>query len=313
MNAFLTTSRAMQRQTLLDMHCYRRPAGSKTERRFIRDYLMPLGIERDDVGNVIKRIGDSPILWSCHTDTVHRMGGIQRLEIADDYLGIPKDETSNCLGADDTIGVWLMREMILAKKPGLYIFHRAEECGGLGSEHIATNASDTLAGIEAAIALDRRGLDSVITRQGFSRCCSNAFADSLAKQLPGRYKRDEGGVFTDTANYVSLIGECTNLSVGYHSEHSKDECLDLQHAFALREALLELDTTALTLERKPSDIDDSGSWWDSYDSKNHWSDHLDDANDMLRLVKDNPDQIADLLEEYGFDADSLAHEIHIRK
>jgi hypothetical protein len=317
--------------TLLSMLTYRRPGGSKTERKFITKYLSPLSMQIDGMGNFYKRIGDAPIMWSCHTDTVHRNGGRQPITVGGDIVTLnPKDKQSNCLGADDTAGIWLMREMILAKRPGLYVFHRDEECGGVGSNHIADKTPELVSGIKFAVALDRRGTNSVITHQGSGRCCSDTFAASLALELGNGYKPDDTGVFTDTANYTDLIGECTNLSVGYFDEHSKNERLDLRHVLTLRETLLALDYTKLAAERTPGEYDPDDCWYGRYDNAPYsheqdydgaWFHDKDNDNDdarprrgetMTQLVAEYPDAIADLLEEYGFDWGALAQEIHFR-
>src|SRR5258708_19086192 len=173
---------------LMGMLSTRRKAGGRQERRFIREWIAPLKMEQDANGNYWKRIGDSTVLWSCHTDTVHRDGGRQKLAWRDKKLVIAAGCKSNCLGADDTAGCWLMRELILAGVPGVYIFHRAEEIGGLGSSWIAKNTPGKLEGLQCAIALDRRGKRDVITFQAGGRCCSNTFADSLATQLDMDYR-----------------------------------------------------------------------------------------------------------------------------
>ena len=36
------------------------------------------------------------------------------------------------------------------------------------------------------------------------------------------------GSFTDSANYTGLIQECTNIAVGYKSQHTRDEQFDLE-------------------------------------------------------------------------------------
>jgi len=38
---------------------------------------------------------------------------------------------------------------------------------------------------------------------------------------------DDGGVYTDSAEFVDIIEECTNLSVGYFSEHTTSEKQDI--------------------------------------------------------------------------------------
>ncbi|BCJ91816.1 hypothetical protein IZ6_25510 [Terrihabitans soli] len=167
---------------LLEMLQTKRPAGSKAERRFIKRYLKPLGCSQDGFGNLILRIGDAPVLWSSHTDTVHREGGTQHVVLEGVIARLAANSKSNCLGADCTAGVWLMVEMIRAGVEGLYIFHREEECGGRGSRFIATRTPELLDGIKYAIAFDRYGYQSVITHQ-FDRCCSDEFGVSLSKAL----------------------------------------------------------------------------------------------------------------------------------
>ena len=66
--------------TLLDMHTYCRPAGTETERAFIAKYIAVLpGAYQDHYRNWHVQIGESNILWSCHTDTVHNHEGRQTL------------------------------------------------------------------------------------------------------------------------------------------------------------------------------------------------------------------------------------------
>jgi len=94
---------------LVDMHRYMRPAGGKTEAQFCTRYLDTLpGVYTDAVGNRIGIIGTAPIvMWSSHTDTVHKFDGMQKLEWGDHVLSLhPKaNKNANCLGADCTVGV----------------------------------------------------------------------------------------------------------------------------------------------------------------------------------------------------------------
>lgn len=300
-------------RVLVEMMTRMRPAGSKTERRFIREYIRPLGVESDGAGNLIKRIGSAPVLWSCHTDTVHKVGGSQLVEISKGTAHLSPRSKSNCLGADCTTGVWIMREMILAGVPGLYVFHRGEEIGGIGSSYIVRRTPELVRGITAAIAFDRAGYNSVITHQG-SRCCSNAFAYSLVDALDAQgltYAPDDTGTFTDTANYVDLIGECTNISVGYHGQHRASETQDLNYALRLRDALCSLDTSTLRCERKPGELDP-----DDYSNSvfSNWQDtsEREKQRDMVTLICDHPDVVADLLAEFGYDATALADEVWAR-
>ena len=274
-----------------------RPAGSKTEAVFIDEWLRPLGVCEDDSGNLLLQIGNAPVLWSSHTDTVHHAHGLQRIERHGDLLKLPKPGKRgvqpSCLGADCTTGVWLMREMALAGVPGLYIWHYGEECGGIGSSHIADKCPELLDGIKFAVAFDRKGIDNVITHQGY-RCCSDAFARSLAGQLPGSYRPDSTGIFTDTANYADLVPECSNISVGYEHAHSRFETQSISHALALRDALLRLDISRLTCEQDPLAPDPDlpalkrwhgfGSYADQWLTDPLWADEREEAEEQDDLL-----------------------------
>src|ERR1035437_5086882 len=117
--------------TLFDMLTYCRPAGSGSESAFVARFVATLpGATCDPFNNWHVVIGTSPILWSCHTDTVHTASGRQTVRIAaDGVVGLSwrSRHTSSCLGADDTAGVWLCHQMILSGVPGHYIFHYGEE------------------------------------------------------------------------------------------------------------------------------------------------------------------------------------------
>lgn len=262
------------------MLTYKRPAGSATEELFIRTYIDKLfGIRRDSYGNRILKIGNNDVGFACHTDTVHHTDGFQEVFIDTEGTARTQQRTSGGvesgsvsaftkqplaqsqqvlpvvtrpgkepLGADDSTGVWLMLNLAEAGVPGLYIFHRNEEHGGLGSEHIKKNKK-TLKGIKKMIAFDRRGFNSIITHQRGSRCCSDEFARELARQL-GWYKIDNTGIFTDSANYVNIVPECTNVSVGYEHEHSPNETQDLVYAESLYQKLRRVNWSSLPVVRK---------------------------------------------------------------
>lgn len=252
------------------MLTYMRPAGSDTEHAFITRYVKGLpGAVEDPYHNWHVVVGDSPILWSCHTDTVHHSEGFQTLHVEKGIAGLSKrsKQFSNCLGADDTAGVYLCREMILRGIPGHYVFHHAEERGGIGSSDLAYNPGAWLDGVQFAIALDRKGTGDVITHQ-CRRCCSDAFADSLALELNKgglHYRADDTGLFTDTANYTNLIDECTNLSIGYAHCHSSKETLDLGFVGELLEALCRVDPANIINSRKP------GEWDSDYIRYTQWT------------------------------------------
>lgn len=260
--------------TLRDMLTFCRPAGSSTESAFIARYIATLpGAYQCFGSNWIVAVDDAPILWSCHTDTVHRSPGRQTIRELHGVVSLSRQSVidgRNCLGADDTAGVWLCREMILARVPGTYIFHYAEEKGGIGSSALADHVDGAvwLARFTHAIAFDRRGSTDIITHQAYGRTASDTFALSLAgillaAGLPG-YCPCDTGIFTDTANYAGIIGECSNVSVGYQHEHTVCESLDLAHVARLRVALLAAEWSLLAAERVPS-ADDENDWYGNDD------------------------------------------------
>jgi hypothetical protein len=205
-----------------------------------------------------------------------------------------------------------MREMILAQIPGLYVFHRAEEQGGIGSRFIAESTPDFLNGIDYAIALDRKGVNDVITHQMHGRCCSDSFAAELAARLGNGYTPSKNGIFTDTANYTSLIPECTNISVGYQHEHSSNESLNLEHLLMLRHRLVNLDTTGLPVARDPNEIGYDTDWhkYDSFGFEPLKQERP--TLEMVDMIRDNPEIIASILDDYGIDKEELCSEIYSR-
>jgi len=286
---------------------YKRPANSQSERDFINTFLSFEGTFRDEFGNIHYSQGESRTLFSCHTDTVHNGVGKQTVYI-DPQTGTAFGTGNDVLGADDGAGVYVMLRLIDAGVPGYYIFHREEEIGGNGSRWIADNVD--LSDFDRAIAFDRAGTRSVITHQGFTRCCSDEFALELAVALGGEFMPDDTGTFTDTANYDQVIPECTNISVGYKFAHSKKEELDVDFLDDLVDTLINLDFESLCTVRDPSVLEykyDSDEYQGNFHDKNdsyYWPeskvDILDaiDACDFNRLVAaiaDDPYSAAELL------------------
>jgi len=237
------------------MLSYMRPAGSGADQEFIKRYIEPTGAYCVKGNNWYVAIpGDDETLFSCHTDTVHRTSG-RHLVAYDANIELAYVEGKEPLGADNTAGVWLLLEMIAARVPGHYLFHYGEEKGCLGSRELAVEEEAWLKTFKRAIAFDRRGTTSVITHQHGNRCCSALFGTTLAAALELDYQLDDTGLYTDTASYMKLIPECTNVSVGYDHEHGPMETLDLAHCKRLRDQVLKVNWTALPAARDPTAIE----------------------------------------------------------
>jgi len=226
----------------------------------------------DGAGNlhIDNRIAGSKTLFIAHVDTVHKEIGANKIRKTATHWyadGAP-------LGADDGAGCAMLMHLIHADVKGYYIFSQGEECGGIGAKHIATHHTDLLAQFDRAIAFDRRGIDSVISHQGMGRCASDVFCEALANDLNAfdetlMYSPDDTGVYTDTAEFTDIIPECTNISVGYYSEHGDQENLDIVHFEALSNAVLKVMWDSLPTDRDPTvpeykTYKYNTGWWSNY-------------------------------------------------
>jgi len=308
----------------------KRPHGTAAEMRWAKEFiLMPypqayhIGKPFDPAAYVIE-VGKSRTMFSSHVDTVHREGGKQTVKY-NKKTGQYYKTDGKPLGADDTAGCWVMLEMIDAGVPGVYVFHRGEECGGIGSSYIAQSHPEFLKRFDRAVAFDRRGATSVITHQGWDRCASDTFAQALADALNedgvSLYMPDDTGIFTDTANYVDHIPECTNLSCGYANEHTGSETLHLPTLVALRNQCLLINWESLPTERVPGvkDYKDSYAY---YPSVKQNSDYYDgrmlynmSRSEMLDMAYTDPETFVGLVRDelFGEEADETEHYENIRE
>lgn len=305
---------------LLEMLTYMRPHNSKAEAEFIAKYIEPLkhnrdvtSYETDEMGNVFVHTVDNPKTMFCaHVDTVHNQSGKQ-LVLHDSTLGIAYVDgvDTNCLGADDTAGIWLMIEMIKRGVPAAFAFFRGEEVGGLGSRHAAKVRPEYFQQFDRAVAFDRRGQTSVITYQAGGRCCSDVFAQALSQELNvwGNnfcFTPDSTGIYTDTANLVDLVGECTNVSVGYEGEHGKSETLDINYCDELLRTVTsfnwnKLPTVRMAGEYEPVSYGYESGWWDGKSNIGfQWPETEDVMNmtykDMVQWVdKTSSEDVAEVI------------------
>lgn len=296
--------------SLVQILSWKRFEGTESQREFCTRYLEPVFGPPDPDGNYIYDSGhNSRVCFMAHHDTVHKGSGKQKIGINKDGHLYSKD--SNCLGADDGTGIWLILEMIRARVPGLYIIHAGEEHGCIGSSALARKRPEAVNGIDCAISLDRKGTDSIITHQMGSRTCSDEFAWSLANILGSvgaNMSPDPTGSFTDSNEYAHIIHECTNLSVGYYNQHSKIETQDPAFALRLLDALVKADWAKLRIIRDPLAVD-YGSLWEN----NNWAwegnvENLN-INAMERIIAEDPRAVAELLDALGYDAGTLRDEI----
>ena len=239
------------------------------------------GLQVDEFGNLFIQIGQSDVMFTSHLDTATSALSVVNHVFEGDII---KTDGKSILGADDKAGVTIMLNMIKNEIPGLYYFFLGEEVGCIGSKKVAgVQKENKIEGINKVISFDRRGTNSVITYQSSQRCCSDTFGSALSEQLnladsTFKYENDPTGILTDSVQFIKIYSECTNISVGYQSEHTFSESQNIEHLTKLAEACLKVDWSGLPVERDPSKTEyrSYGSYggygeyggspgWDDYD------------------------------------------------
>ena len=217
---------------------------------------LPKGVKKDEHGNYFITIGDNfTTMFTSHLDTACRY--FKNVKHVQTETTI-KTDGKTILGADDKAGMTVMLYMISKKVPGLYYFFIGEEVGCIGSSKLSTtfNWPD----ITKVISFDRRGTSSIITEQMFGRCCSEEFALALADSLNSTglgldMEPDDTGIITDSAQFVDIVPECTNISVGYYNEHTTSEVQDIEFLTRLCRACVKVDWESLPIYRIPGEDD----------------------------------------------------------
>jgi hypothetical protein len=254
---------------------------------------LPKDLKEDSQGNYYMEIGETESMFCCHLDTA----AWEKEKVTHDVFTTKKGDTGvgtsgdTILGADDKAGVVILMNMIEHNIPGLYYFFIGEESGGVGSKGIVRREPKKFEKYKRCIAFDRRDYGSIITKQMGRACCSEKFADALIAQFDAAnmpHKQDPFGVYTDSANFVDIISECTNLSVGYFNEHSISEVINITYLEELCEATLKVKWEELPAVREIKSLD---------------------SPNPVRGQKRAGDLDDDTLEEIFFDVDDLLEEI----
>jgi len=215
---------------------------------------LPNKLKRDAHGNYYLPIGISKTIFASHLDTACKEQVDVKHVFDGDFI---KTDGNSILGADDKAGVTIMLYMIHKRVPGLYYFFIGEEVGCIGSG-LAAKDEGFFKNFDRIISFDRRDTGSVITHQSWARCCSDDFADALIEEFTKgelTLKKDDGGVYTDSAEFTSIIPECTNISVGYYSEHTINERQNIVFLDKLAKACVLVDWELLPTVRDPKTIE----------------------------------------------------------
>ena len=224
-------------------------------------------VEKDHYGNIIALIDGSDTMFTSHIDTCHKPSdpATQPIYYDADKDILFKDDTM-CMGADDGTGVYIMLEMIRNRIPGTYAFFRDEEIGRVGSQKFFAQADKKqLAEYKRCISFDRAGGYDIVKSQSPGVCCSNEFVKALADELaevhlevlgtvPAQLYAGAPGSYTDSASFMTVIPECTNMSVGYKSQHGPNETQCVATFKRVLELYPNIDWDKLPTVRDPSKV-----------------------------------------------------------
>lgn len=227
------------------------------EDRFVESIFSKLvpnnKLSKDINGNYFVKVGESNTVFASHLDTVSK-DYIQVTHVIDG--DVIKTDGKTTLGADDKAGVTIMLWMILNNVPGLYYFFIGEEVGCIGSGSASKDLN--FKKYNKIISFDRYGTNSIITHQSSQRTTSDEFADALCSELNCygfTFEPDSGGVYTDSAEFMGIIPECTNISVGYYKQHTVNEHQNIHFLTKLADACLLVNWDNLPIKRDPTKVE----------------------------------------------------------
>lgn len=262
--------------------------------------FLPKGFSLDSHGNYYYIIGESKTIFAAHLDTVSKKHEKVKTVEKKDKWGNRFIHTDGptTLGADDKAGVCVLLYMMEKQVPGTYYFFIGEEVGCIGSK--AAARADDFYKYDRIISFDRRDTCSIITHQSWERCCSDDFANALSKEY-GEYglelKPDDGGVSTDSAQFMDIVPECTNISVGYYNEHTFNEYqnIDFLEKLCFASALVNWEDLPTKRDYKVKEYkdyyEDHGYWNNrNWNRQSRWNWGEEDE-DLREAYKDEYDKI----------------------
>jgi hypothetical protein len=219
---------------------------------------LPSGFKKDSVGNYYYKIGNSETLFTTHLDTYSSKLEKVNHVIDDKDAYLIRTDGTTILGGDNKLGTCILIGMIKNNVPGTYYFFLGEEpilSGGLwGSSNALNSEPESFTGFKRCIAFDRRGYGSIVVRQMGRMCCSPEFARGIASEfdIKGiKWDQESGyGYYTDTAVFMDVIPECTNISAGGFNEHYKTEYVDLNYTYGVYQAALDMNWEELPVVRE---------------------------------------------------------------
>lgn len=218
---------------------------------------LPKGYKKDSIGNYYIEVGNSETLFTTHLDTYSSKYEKVTHVIEGNMI---KTDGKTILGGDNKLGMTILLGMIERGIPGTYFFFIGEEpilSGGLfGSQNALQANPNFFKKFKRAVAFDRKEMASIVTRQKARFCCSKEFANKLSSvftDLGIDSKPDPNAYYTDTATFMDVIPECTNISAGGWHEHFVTEHVDIDYAERVMNVACKVKWEELPVEREIKD------------------------------------------------------------
>lgn len=236
---------------------YTVPAGYEdTLEPILRKYIPNL--KRDSIGNFYTQIGNSKTLFTSHLDTFSK----RRKKVKHVFDGnMIKTDGNSVLGGDNKNGVTILLYLISQNIPGTYFFFIGEESivnkvGCYGSTNALKDNPDFFSQFDKAVAFDRRGKGSFVKRQAGRNCASDEFANAVIEEFGknGLEFGKDNAYRTDSAIFMDVIPEITNISSGGEYEHTYMESTDIDYLEKVAIAASNIDWDNLPIIRKPSPV-----------------------------------------------------------
>lgn len=186
-------------------------------KKYCKRILAGFGYKVKSTKGYLYAEGEIPVMLIAHMDTVHKDIPNQII-YKDNFITSPQG-----IGGDDRCGVYSVLEIVKELKCHV-LFAEDEEIGCVGSKLFAgSDLAEKLRGkIKYCIELDRRGTNDAV----FYECDNSDFVKFIEST---GYFKENWGTLSDIC-YVAPALDCSavNLSIGYQSEHTKSEYIDLK-------------------------------------------------------------------------------------
>lgn len=233
---------------------------SKTNPYGSEDYILNIlpELNKDMFGNYYYIIGENPqTMFTAHLDNHCENDDQVTIKTENNNSGdeFILTDGNTILGADDKAGVVVLLYMIYNNIKGLYYFFIGEESGCIGSKNLYSKYDeiDYLRNIKRCVTFDRKDINSIITFQSEIPCCSIKFANALQKEYNKfdiNLELDSTGVWSDGAEFINKIKDCTNLSVGFYNEHENSEKQNISYLDRFCKASINISWDELPTDRK---------------------------------------------------------------